>query len=102
MKQKVTVPFSSARGLQRLATPATSVQSECLFKIAKQTHTPERNRLRAKTLEDLLFCMFNLRFGGFAGPASLRPSDLKLSSSDDQRPALSDEPLELYDESDAE
>lgn len=62
--------------LSRLACPATTVQSERLFKHAKQTHTPERNRMTADTASKLLFCMFNLRYSDIPGPRSLRRQDL--------------------------
>lgn len=75
-----SAPFALLRpfALSRLGTPASTAQSEQLFKHAVQIRTPERNRLKGSTLRDLLFVMFNLRFGLFAGPASLEPADLKI------------------------
>ena len=45
-----------------LSCPASSIESERVFSIGTQMYTPKRNRIGAKTAEQLMYLNYNLRF----------------------------------------
>ena len=55
-------PMMFTLATRLLSCPASSIESERVFSIGTQIYTPKRNRIGAKTAEQLMYLNYNLRF----------------------------------------